>query len=392
MERRRFVAAAAVGGTAGLAGCSSILGDETGAVPERNPAHEVTDNVTTAVGLANTAALSLEAVDTQFDDPAAIEFDETEPRDRLDEAGTALDDAEAADDGSQAEDIAAAREYVGIVESMVDMFVALLGGAEQLADSDEAFDTAEIDRLESSVSAAREPIERALTARDAGVESRDSVDDDRLIALDAEFETVAEGFAELVSFTDGFDALTAGYGTLLDGVQHVDTAQSLFDSEEYEGARGSFADATTAFESAGSTFADGSSDAHQELDTEFQRAIDRSDSLTRLSSSHESMLEGREPLIEGRDQFEDGNFDAASDAFAAAADSFASASEELTDDSRPAGEFDTQFEQARCRAENLQTSAEEFDAAAAAGAEGNLREADDRFDAGQAALDAVANC
>lgn len=392
MERRRFLAAAAVGGSAGLAGCTSILGDDDGAVPERNPANEVTDNVTTAVGLANTAALSLDAVDAQFDDPTTIEFDETEPRDRLEEARTALDDAEAADDGSQAGDIAAVREYVGLVESMVDMFVALLGGAEQLADSDETFDPEQIDRLKSSVSGARETVERAVTARDAGVESRDTVDSDRLAALDAEFETIAEGFAELASFTDGFEALTAGYGTLLDGVEHIDTAQSQFEAETYSDARAAFADATTAFESAGSTFAGGRSDAHEELDAEFQRAIGRSDSLTRLSSSHESMLEGRDRLIEGRDQFEDENFDAASDAFAAAEDSFASASGEVADDSRPAGEFETQFEQARCRAENLQTSAEEFDAAAAAADDGNIREAETRFDAGQAALDAVANC
>ncbi len=390
MERRRFLAVAGVGVTGTLAGCTGVLDDE--AVPERNPGNEVADNIRTAVGLANTAALSLDRAGTEFDSPEAIEFDEDEPRDRLVEGRSALDDAEAADDGSREDDIAAVRAYIGIVESMIGMFVELLDGATELADSDESFEPDEIDRLRTSITSARDPIERAVSARASGVEYRDSADEVVLRALDAEFETVTDGFAELVSFTDGFDALTAGYATLLDGVEYVDTAQEQFSAEEYDDARGGFADATAAFDAANSTFTGGRSDAHEELDGEFDRATGRSDSLRRLSASHESMLDGRDSLLAGKEEFESENFSAASDAFSEAGTEFASASDELEADPQPDGEFDSEFDQARCRAENLAESAEEFEAAADAADQGNFVEADQRFQNGEDALEAAENC
>lgn len=392
MDRRGFFAAAGVLASGTLAGCTDVLGDDDGTTPERDPANEVTDGINTAIGLANTAALSLDAIDLQFEDPAAIEFDATEPHDRLDRARTALDDAEAADDGSRSDDIAAAREYVGLVASMVEMLAELLDGATELGDAEETFDPESVEQLQSSLDAAREPVERAVSARETGVEHRDAAAADLLATLDAEFETVAEGFTELVAATDGFDTLTAGYNTLLDGVEYADTAQTLFESEEYEGARDTFGDATGAFESARATFEDGRADAHEELSTELDRATARSDSLTRLSASHERMIEGREPLIDGRDEFEDGNFDAAGAAFADAHGIFTDAETRLEADPAPPEEFDTQFEQARCRASNLRISAEEFAAAVDAAESGDLREADSRSRAGQDALDSVANC
>ncbi|QSG01623.1 hypothetical protein [Natranaeroarchaeum sulfidigenes] len=390
MERRRFLAAAGVGVTGPLAGCTGVLDDET--APERNPANEVTDNIRTAVGLANTAALSLDSVETDFEDPDRIEFDENEPRDRLAEARTALDDAEADDDGSHETEIVAAQAYVGIVESMIEMFVELLDSASELADSDESFDPDDIDRLRESITGARDPIERAVSARTAGSEYRDSADESTLTDLDAEFETVTDGFDELVAFTDGFDVLTTGYATLLDGVEYVETAQEQFSAEEYDDARGGFADATAAFDAANSTFTDGRSDAHEELDGEFDRATGRSDSLFRLSSSHESMLDGRELLEDGKAEFENEDFEAASAAFSGAQEEFTAASEALDAEPRPDGEFDAEFDQAQCRADNLGEAAEEFAAAADAADQGDFVEADQRFEDGEDALEAAENC
>lgn len=392
MQRRRFLAAGGVGASGLLAGCTDVLGDDDDSVPERDPANEVADSIATAVGLTNTAALSLDSVDTDFEDPEQIEFDEDEPRDRLDAARTALEDAEAADDGSREGDIVAVRSYIELVESMLDMFVALLAGGSELADSDESFDPDEIEQLRESIDRAREPIERAVSARSTGVDRLTSVDESVLAALDAEFETVADGFAELESFTDGFDALTAGYGTLLDGVEHVDTAQAQFEAEEYDGARDGFGDATAEFDAANVTFTDGRPDAHEELNGEFDRATGRSDSLVRLSSSHESMLDGRELLVEGQEEFEEENFAAASAAFSGAQEEFTAASEELDAEPQPDGEFEVEFEQARCRAANLSESADEFAAAADAAERGDLVEAEQRFEDGEEALDAVTDC
>ncbi|MCL9813550.1 hypothetical protein [Natranaeroarchaeum aerophilus] len=391
MERRRFLAAGGVGASGLLAGCTDVLGDDD-SVPERDPANEVADSIATAVGLTNTAALSLDSVDTGFEEPDTIEFDEDEPRDRLTEARTALEDAEADDDGSRETEIAAVRAYIGIVESMIDMFVELLDGASELSDSDESFDPDDIDRLRGSITAARDPIERAVSARTAGSEHRDSADESALTDLDAEFKTVTDGFDELVSFTDGFDVLTTGYATLLDGVEYVETAQDQFSAEEYDDARVGFADATAAFDTANSTFSDGQSDAHEELDGEFDRATGRSDSLIRLSSSHESMLDGRELLEDGKEEFENEEFGAASAAFSGAQEEFTAASEELDAEPQPEGEFDAEFNQAQCRADNLGEAADEFAAAADAADQGNFIEADQRFENGEDALEAAENC
>ncbi len=392
MNRRQFLAAATVTGSATVAGCFGALDDDDGEPAPRNPELDVVDDINTAIGLTNTAALALDRAATNFEDPGAIEFDEDEPRKRLDAARDALDDAESQDDGTHADDIELARSYATVVEALLDMFVELIDGASELEASSDEFDTEDVDELRTSIDAAREPVDRALDARTAGTEVREELDDDRLVELDAELESILDGLDELGAFTGGFDSLTAGYVELLDGVEEVVEAGEAFENEQFDRARDEFERATVAFESAATTFEDGEPEAPEDLSDEFERAIDRSGSLTQLSTAHESMLDGRDSLDDGQAEFENENFDAAEREFETAESAFADAEADLADDPRPEGEFDSEFEQARCRSEYLVTAAEEFSVAAHAADRGDFLEAEGRFEAGEQELDRVSEC
>ncbi len=392
MERRRFISTlAATGATASLAGCSNPLSDG-GSTPERDPENAVMDELYTAVGELNTAALALGTVSSDIQNPADVEFDESEPRDRIETARAALDAAEEADSGSFETEIEQARTYADAIEGIVDAFVELLDGAADLSSLDGEFDPDALGDVEDALAESRDPLEAAVSESDAASTAIENADEAVLNELDAEVERVADAVAELSGFAVGLDSLRQGYQQLVDGVGDITTAQDGFDEENYDESGTAFENARSHFGDAQSTFESGSEAAPDQLDDRFGRALERSDSLVALSGGYATLLDGMSDLETGQKKFEKEEYAAAEESFAAAGTSFEDA--DATFDTKPApeGEFDGRFETARCRSGHLVDASGSLEEAAAAADSGNLVRARSKAEEGRQQVEDARNC
>lgn len=116
-----------------------------------------------------------------------------------------------------------------------------------------------------------------------------------------------------------------------------------------------------------------------------------------FAAGYDSLLAGRGHLEDGADAFEGrefasaaSEFRAAGEAFDAATDHFETARTEI--DGVDAGDLGPRIDVAHCRSMALSDAASDFEAAADAGDAGALREARDRYDAGQADVETAENC
>jgi|GEM_PF-2340704 len=392
MDRRRFISTlAATGATASLAGCSNPLSDD-GSTPERDPENAVMDELYTAVGELNTAALALGTVSSDIQNPAGVEFDESEPRARIDTARTALDAAEEADSGSFETEIEQARTYADAIESIVNAFVALLDGAADLSTIDGEFDPDALGGVEDALEESRDPLETAVSESDAASTAVENADEDILSDLDAEIGRVADAVSELSGFAEGLDGLSQGYQQLVDGVDDITAAQQGFADENYDESGTAFENARSHFGDAHSTFESGSEAAPDQLDDRFGRALERSDSLVALSGGYATLLDGMGDLKTGQTQFENEEYAAAEESFAAAGTSFADADETFDTKPSPEGEFDGRFETARCRSGHLVDASASLEEAAAAADNGDLLTARSKAEEGRQQVEDARNC
>lgn len=392
MDRRRFISTlAATGATASLAGCSNPLSDD-GSTPERDPENAVMDELYTAVGELNTAALALGTVSSDIQNPADVEFDESEPRERIDTARTALDAAEEADSGSFETEIEQARTYADAIESIVDAFVALLDGAADLSSLEGDFDPDALGDVRTALEESRDPLETAVSESDAASTAVENADEAVLNELDAEIGRVADAVSELSGFSEGLNGLSKGYRQLVDGVDDITTAQQGFADENYDESGAAFENARGHFGDARNTFESGSESAPDQLDDRFGRALERSDSLVALSGGYGTLLDGMGDLQTGQTQFENEEYAAAEESFAAAGTSFADADETFDTKPAPEGEFDGRFETARCRSGHLVDASGSLEEAAAAADGGDLVRARSKAEEGRQQVEDARNC
>ncbi|SNZ16200.1 hypothetical protein SAMN06269185_2722 [Natronoarchaeum philippinense] len=391
MDRRRYLSAlAATGASASLAGCSNPLSD--GSTPERDPQNAVMDKLYTAIGELNTAALALGTVSADIETPADVEFDASGPRDRIETARTALDEAEDAASGSFETELQQARTYADVIAAMVDAFADLLTGARDLSTLESQFDPDAIGELRTMLEASRDPLSSAVTAAENATSGLESAEASVLRDLDAAISRVSDAASTLVGFSQGLDGLSLGYLQLVDGVADIDTAQQRFTEEAYSESQTAFENARTHFQNSQSTFQSGAEAAPEQLDERFSRATDRSDSLNTLAGGYATMLGGMTDLQTGRQQFENEEYEAASESFAAAGAAFEDASATFDTEPAPAGEFDSRFETARCRSGHLVEAADTLSEAATAADNGNLIRARSKAEEGQQQVEAAKNC
>ena len=391
MDRRRFISAfAATGASASLAGCSNPL--SSGSTPERDPENAVMDELYTAVGELNTAALALGTVSSDIQNPSDVEFDASKPRARIETARGALDAAAEADSGSFETEIAQARTYADAIESIVDAFVALLDGAAELSGLDGEFDPDALGNIEDALEESREPLATAVSASDDAATAVENADADVLTELDAEVQRVSDAVAELVGFAEGLDGLSLGYQQLVDGVDDVTVAQQEFDDAAYDASRTAFEDARGHFGEARSTFQSGSEAAPEQLDERFGPALERSDSLVSLSGGYTTLLDGMDNLKTGQQQSRNEEYAAAEESFAAAGTAFEDAAATFDTKPKPEGEFDGRFDTADCRSGHLVEAADALEEAAAAADGGNLVRAQRKREEGQQLVDDARNC
>lgn len=308
MNRRRFVAAlAATGASASLAGCSNPMSDDDDTVPERDPQNEVEDELYTAVGELNTAALSLSVVGEDVANPADVEFDESEPRDRVRAAREALDAAEQADSGELSAEIEQVRTYATVVDETIEAFASLLEGASELASLESEFDVEAVDEVRATIDASRDPLEAAVSASEAARSAAEDAGAEALSDLDAEFERVRDALDELSGFATSLDSLSLGYLDLLDGVDLIDTGRQQFENGQYAQAGESFDAAGTSLDDASEAFDVGST-PNERLDARFETAQCRTERLSQgaqhLKDAADSADSGN--VLRARDQAEQG--------------------------------------------------------------------------------------
>jgi uncharacterized phage infection (PIP) family protein YhgE len=325
MDRRRFISLVAVAGTPALAGCSNPLGDDDEGSAERDPENEVRDALYTAVGELNTAALALGVASEELDDPSEAAFEAAGPRERVNRANDALDAAAAADTEAHEAEIENAHSYAATIESMIEAFVSLLAGAEDLSELDGEFDPESVDELRTVVESSRDPLSTAASASESAESALSSADDAVLSDLDAEVDRVADALADLGGYAAGFDQLSLGYLSVFDGVDTIDAAEKRFEKESYADAQSSFASASDEFQAAKETFQTEGEEPPEDVAERLSRGVERSDALYSLSDGYTTVMGGMTTLETGQEQFEAEEYEQASTTFADASSSFEAA-------------------------------------------------------------------
>jgi hypothetical protein len=342
MKRRGYLRWLGATGAGALAGCAGILGNTEESAEGFTP--QAADYLAVAVGKVNTVALAVD--EFQGGDPRESTFDETKPRERLETARGALDEAESLAGESQQPDIEAARRYLTIVENTVDAVVNLLSASDGLEQAQERIDGTDVD-----VGAVQEPITRASEASASAVEARDratstsdEADGDRLASLDAEFEALGDGLETLSGYVTGVDGLAGGYDTYLGGVTELQTADDEVSNDAFDAAREAFDRAVGEFDAASGRFADAASDAPETLVADLERGDQRSTALGHFAGGHVTLLDGRLELDTATTAVENEEFDAARDSLAAGNEAAVAASEQFAAGvDVPIDEFDDQF-------------------------------------------------
>jgi len=349
MERRGYLRGLGVTGAGALAGCVGLLGNSEESAEGFTP--RAADHLAVAVGKLNTVALAVD--EFQGGDPRESTFDGTKPRERLETARGALDEAESLAGESQQPNVEAVRRYLTIVESTVDAVVNLLSASNGLEQGQEQIDGTEID-----VGAVREPITQASEASASAVEARDravstseAADGDRLASLDAEFEALRDGLDTLSGYVTGVDGLASGYDTYLGGVAELRTADDEVSNDAFEAARDAFDRAVGEFDAASGRFADALSEAPETLVADLERGDQRSTALGYFADGHVTLLDGRLELDTATTAVENEEFDAARESLAAGNEAAVAASEQFASGvDVPIDEFSDPFETADLRA------------------------------------------
>ena len=287
MRRRRYLRglSTAAAGLA-LAGCSSGGSDDEAATDGGADDSTTTDGsrrideaIAIAIGELNTALGELSAAQDRF--AADESFDFAGVQDRVDAARTELNGIEGEPSDEQSTAIAEVRTFATVVEAMNGAFLTLVDVEPDAADAESAIQDEEYDRAETLVTNIENATGEAQTRLEGVRGDVEGMDANVLESRDSEeVDRIREGYAELLSLTNGFNALSRANGDMIDGRTAMATGRDRVDADEYAAAE-------TEFERAGDRFGAANETATSALDARppervtgpLQRAACRSDHL-----------------------------------------------------------------------------------------------------------------
>lgn len=299
-------------------------------------------------------------------------------RSAFEAAATAFDGAAAAAAESLVDDVERGRTRSRALGNLAGGYVSLLAARDRLLAADASI---EDEAYEAARDALSEGSEATATASG------------RFATGAARTDEFADEFDAARSRATAVGALADGYRSLLDARDHVTTAESRIDAEEFDAARSGLeaagADATAADE----TFASGQAATADLVAAELETARSRARAVDSLTTGYVRLIDAREAMVEGTDDLDAREFDAAERRFDAAAARLADAETAFSRGRASAdGEFTAEFDAARCRVDNLRSAVSQFQAAVDAGENGDPADAERARDDAQAAVDRAREC
>lgn len=306
MRRRALVVGAASGLATALAGC---MGPSQDAMEERPEENRVVDAIRSAVGEANTAAAELQGAREDAESPADVEIDETALQERIDAARSDLEEARSLDAAGEYEaELAAASDYVDVVDGLLTATVEFADVGEQLSSLESAIDEGEYDRASEDLDAIRPRIQEAQTVAEDAETAVGELDEAVLSDYGARTDELADGLATVVELATAADQLTGGYQLVLDGRDHMESGRQEFDAGNYGAAESEFENGSGEFAAATSAFETGQSETER-LAGEFDTAICRSTNLEE-AADHFAAAAGEADagnLLAANDEYQDGD-------------------------------------------------------------------------------------
>ncbi|WP_121820202.1 hypothetical protein [Halostella salina] len=245
-----------------LAGCSSGgSGDEgpadtgtggNGTTSSGNGGRRIDAAIAAAIGELNTGLGELSAAQDRF--AADESFDFAGVADRVDAARSELDGIEGEPSGEQSTAIEQVRRYASVVAAMNAAFLTLVDAEPTAEDAEAAVDAEEYDRAESLVAELETTTGEAQSTLEGARSDAEGLDPDVLESRESvEVARIREGYAQLMSLANGFNALARANGDLIDGRTALATGRDHADAEEYGEAESAFGRAGDRFEAANGT-------------------------------------------------------------------------------------------------------------------------------------------
>ncbi|WP_255169212.1 hypothetical protein [Natrononativus amylolyticus] len=262
MNRRQYLASLSVLGTGALAGCLddlSGLRDASSVGTQREPTVEMTRSYREAdrdrrraVGQLNRAALALRPLATELEDTGNVSVEFDEPRDRLADARTHLEDAEATDEGTAAA-VAALRSFADVLAGVVETTAAVTDDAipDAIDALSEEIDARRLEAAETTVAGLRARFATARDELDPALETLPELDRDRLEGLAVvDLEPIEEGLRLLDEVVVGLSNLGAALAATVDGHRCLERGEEQTEAERYDEAAASFDEAAAHYEAA----------------------------------------------------------------------------------------------------------------------------------------------
>lgn len=317
MNRRTYLARVGVVlGSATLAGCLDGvpgMGDEDTVDPadgfDSEAQRQADRDIRRAVGSLNKAAASLQAVESQLEDPENVDFDAAEPAGRIDDGRDHLESATEGATDDQRADVAELRAYADVLARLTDVTETVTDGdfeaeLETIQADIEARELeaarASLDDRESESEAARERLNPAF-------ETLDALDRDRLESRDAVATADLEAGVEALSTVlESLEALETGFASIVTGYEHIEAGEHAFEEGKYKSAKGKFATARGEFSEAGSIVEADRAGAPDGLDEHFETASCRS---TTLESAATAFTESATAATDGNHATADERWD-----------------------------------------------------------------------------------
>ncbi|WP_276255186.1 hypothetical protein [Halomontanus rarus] len=316
MNRRTYLTLFVGLGSATLAGClDSVPGmdDEDAVEPADNfdseAQRQADRDIRRAVGSLNKAAASLQAVESQLEDPENVDFDAGEPTERIDDGREHLESAtaEATDDGR--EDVAELRSYADVLARLTDVTETVADGdlEADLETIQSDIEAREFEAARASLDDQQRDTEAARDRLEPAFETLEELDRERLESRDTVAIADLEAGAETLSTVlDGLEALETGFASIVTGYEHLDAGKHAFEEGGYKPAKGEFETARGAFEDASGAVEAGRTDAPDGLVDHFETASCRS---TTLESAATAYVDSATAASDGDDATADDRWD-----------------------------------------------------------------------------------
>lgn len=296
MHRRTYLTLSVGLGSATLAGClDSVPGmdDEDTVEPaddfDSEAQRQADRDIRRAVGSLNKAAASLQAAESQLEDPETVDFDADEPAERIADGREYLESATTGATDDQREDVAELRSYADVLARLTDVTETVADGdlEADLETLQSDIEAREFEAARASLDGQQRDTETAHDRLEPAFETLEDLDRERLESRDtvaiADLEAGADALSTVL---DALETLRTSFASIVTGYEHLESGEHAFEEGEYKPAKGEFETARGEFREASSTVEADRTDAPDGLAEHFETASCRSTALESAATAY----------------------------------------------------------------------------------------------------------